>query len=268
MGSGLLTVGYMRYIEPEWLEVNPLTIRLWERPLPSPVKLLHLSDLHASGIVSQSYLREAIRRGLQFKPDLICLTGDYISSGEAVPAGYKQTLSTLAAAAPVYATVGNHDGGRWAMSRGGFSDSTAIRRLLRDAGARVLHNDATLLSVGATRLRLVGLGDYWSREFLPASAFAARPGAVDLPTILLSHNPDSKDALRSYRWHLALCGHTHGGQLSLPLIGEPFAPVRDKRFMKGLYQWQGRQLFISKGVGCMRGMRLNCRPEISLLTLI
>ena len=65
-----------------------------------------------------------------------------------------------------------------------------------------------------------------------------------------------------------LSGHTHGGQLRIPFVGTPFAPVRDRRFVQGLHRWQDRWLHITKGIGNLRGMRLNCRPEISLLTLV
>jgi uncharacterized protein len=83
----------------------------------------------------------------------------------------------------------------------------------------------------------------------------------------LSHNPDTKEQLKAYDWDVAFCGHTHGGQFRLPLIGTPFAPVKDKRFVQGLHFWEGRQIYITKGVGNLFGVRFNCRPEISLITL-
>jgi predicted MPP superfamily phosphohydrolase len=89
----------------------------------------------------------------------------------------------------------------------------------------------------------------------------------DTLRILLNHNPDAKDLVRSYEWDLMLCGHTHGGQVCLPFIGAPFAPVRDKRYLHGLYAWNKRWLHISSGVGNLHGIRFNCRPEVSLLTV-
>jgi hypothetical protein len=65
-----------------------------------------------------------------------------------------------------------------------------------------------------------------------------------------------------------LCGHTHGGQIVLPLIGAPWAPVRDKRFIAGLYSWENRWIHITRGVGNVHGGRFNCPPEVSLLTLL
>ena len=88
-----------------------------------------------------------------------------------------------------------------------------------------------------------------------------------MPVVLLSHNPDTKDHLLDFAWDVMLSGHTHGRQLSLPLIGEPFSPIVDKRYVRGLYRWENRWLHISAGVGSLHTARFNCRPEVSLLTL-
>ena len=120
------------------------------------------------------------------------------------------------------------------------------------------------------KLRLVGLGDEWAGELDPVRAFGGHPKGRklgELPTLLLSHNPDTKDALREFQWDLMLSGHTHGGQLSLPLIGQPFIPVSDKRFVRGLYPWDNRWLHITAGLGSLHKMRFNCSPELSYLTL-
>ena len=84
--------------------------------------------------------------------------------------------------------------------------------------------------------------------------------------MVVAHNPDSKDYLKDYRWDLLLSGHTHGGQIVLPFV-QNFAAVRDKRFIAGLYRWEGRQIYITRGVGSLMGIRFNCRPESSILTL-
>jgi predicted MPP superfamily phosphohydrolase len=64
-----------------------------------------------------------------------------------------------------------------------------------------------------------------------------------------------------------LCGHTHGGQVPILPIGPSFAPVEDKRFIAGLRAWRGRQIYVTRGVGNIGGMRFRCRPEIGMLTL-
>jgi predicted MPP superfamily phosphohydrolase len=101
----------------------------------------------------------------------------------------------------------------------------------------------------------------------PAEAFAGWQREPGVPLILLSHNPDTKQRLLRYSWDLMLSGHTHGGQLSLPLVGEPFAPIEDKAHVHGLYRWEDRWLHITAGVGALHSLRFNCRPEVSVLTL-
>ena len=95
-------------------------------------------------------------------------------------------------------------------------------------------------------------------------ALQAPPGTT---TLALLHNPDGKDQIADHSWHLALCGHTHGGQLCLPWWGTPFAPVRDHRYVAGLNRWRDRWIYTTRGVGNLHGVRFNCRPEVRLLTL-
>ncbi len=98
-------------------------------------------------------------------------------------------------------------------------------------------------------------------------AFPANDDSRRISRIVLSHNPDSKELLRDYSWDLLLCGHTHGGQLSLPILGTPFAPVHDHRYVYGLNQWNGRFIHTTKGIGNRHGVRFNCRPEVAILSV-
>jgi hypothetical protein len=84
---------------------------------------------------------------------------------------------------------------------------------------------------------------------------------------VLCHNPDAKELFRRHDGYLMLCGHTHGGQLRLPLLGTPFAPVRDKRYVEGLHPWAGRWLYTTRGVGNLHGLRFHCPPEVSVLDI-
>ena len=262
--TGVATAGYMRFWESGWLEINRHEVPLGDNG--EPVRLLHLSDLHASRVVSLEYLRHAIDVGLEQQPDLICLTGDYITWKYERYDEYSRVLAILSDAAPTFACLGNHDGGKWAGESRGYPDSNHVRGVLSNADITLLHNETHTLEVNMRELNLVGLGDVWNGEFDAAKAFAAKT-KPEVPTIVLSHNPDTKKQLTPYEWQLMLSGHTHGGQVWVPGIGAPFAPVRDKRYVKGLHEWEGRWLHITKGVGNLHGVRLNCRPEVSLLTL-
>ncbi|MBI1790783.1 MAG: phosphodiesterase YaeI [Acidobacteria bacterium] len=263
LGAPALDAGY---IEPRWLELSFVPCRLPH--LAAPVRLLHLSDLHVSPLAPRSLVERAFDMGRETKPDLVCLTGDFITNGENFDvAWYESVLRRLSRSAPCYASMGNHDGGFWAHTHGGFGSTVEISELLRRGGIETLHNRAVDIQIAGQRLRLAGVGDLWSREIHAEAAFAGAP-APSTPSLLLSHNPDSKDHLGQYPWHLMLSGHTHGGQVSLPLIGTPFAPVRDHRYVEGLRPWRDRQIHVTRGVGSILGVRFNCRPQVSVLELM
>ena len=265
--TGLGGGAYVRLLEPTWLGVGRHEVRLGKARGRPPLKVLQLSDFHASSVVSLNFIARSIRLGLSEQPDLICLTGDFITHEFEHFEKYADILKPLSKAAPTFAIFGNHDGGAWAARHHGYQDTTRVRELLAKSGVVLLHNAAQTIRIGDWEFTLVGLGDSWADELQPEIAFSSLP-AVGVPTIVLSHNPDTKKQLKSYAWNLMLCGHTHGGQLRLPFIGAPFAPVRDKRFVEGLHRWDDRWIYITRGVGNLHGVRFNCPPEISLLTLV
>lgn len=266
--AGAAAAAYTRFIEPGRLEVSHRSVLLGSTEA-APVRVLHLSDLHASSYVPLEFIAHAVQLGLAEKPDLVCLTGDFITKHFTRFADYAEVLKPLAAAAPVFACLGNHDGGKWAgrPNYRGHADHVEVRKCLAAAGARVLLNQSAELTLRGRRLRLVGVGDLWADELRAAEAFNSGPAGSDTTTLALLHNPDGKDQLADFPWHLALCGHTHGGQLRLPFLGTPFAPVRDHRYVAGLNRWHDRWIFTTRGVGNLHGVRFNCRPEASLLTL-
>ena len=249
------------FAEALWLDVTQRQVRV--AGLRTPVRILHLSDLHYSRIVPLAVIDRAITAGLAGKPDLICVTGDFITSGaDFASRDYAAVLKRLSAAASTYAVLGNHDGGSWSLAYEGRGDHRAVDRLLEDSGIELLHNR----SVRKSGLTLVGTGDLWSDELDGDLAFKEVKG--DLPVVLLNHNPDGKDLVARQLWHLMLSGHTHGGQVIVPFLGPMYAPVADKRYSDGLKLWGTRQIHVSKGVGNVHGVRFRCRPEVTLLDLV
>ncbi|MDQ8202759.1 phosphodiesterase YaeI [Pelagicoccus sp. SDUM812003] len=261
--TSVLTAWYLRFFESKWAETTEKSVKT-DR-LKTPIRILHLSDFHASNVVPYDYLETSVKTGLGLRPDIILLTGDFITDRLMDEGRYRSVLSPLAAAAPTFACIGNHDGGLWAGSTYGYSTFEKVASLLDACHIRLLFNETTTCSVGGQQLQIAGLGDLWSRDTKPELALE-RHRSTPGPVIVLSHNPDSKELLAPYDWDLMCCGHTHGGQLVVPFFGyRPFLPVRDKAFAEGLHVYRDRHIHITRGVGNLHGLRFNCRPEISLL---
>jgi len=266
--AGLGLPGYAGLVEPFRLVIgrHECTTRAPEPGLP--FKILHLSDLHASWAVSLGFIEEAVQLGLQLQPDLICLTGDFITGKYEAFDAYARVLAKLSAAAPAFACLGNHDGGRYSKAHGGYQTTQTIRQFLQQSRIQLLDNRCAAIRIKGRDVQLSGLADIWAEDVNLPAAFPRAEAGGPAARIVLSHNPDSKEMLRSYPWDLLLCGHTHGGQVVLPWLGAPWSPVRDKRFIAGLYPWDNRWLHITPGVGNVHGFRFNCPPEVSLITVI
>jgi uncharacterized protein len=252
-------------IESRWLEkvIQPVVLSKVERR----IRILHLSDLHFSRFVPIGLIDHAIDIGLAEKPDIIVVTGDFISDSQEIDLDrYVRSLKRLSAAAPAFATLGNHDGGSWTTTIGGYPDSAVVQKLLGKSGLTLLQNDLRKIELNGQRIQLIGVGDLWNGGVDPDSAFAAVDDQG--PIVLLAHNPDTKDHVGNAKWDLMLSGHTHGGQVLVPVVGTHFVPVKDKRFIAGLKFWNDRQVYITRGVGSLGGIRVNCRPEVTVLDLM
>ena len=237
-------------------------------------KIAQLSDLHSSPLVSREHLEEAVRLAMAEKPDLIVLTGDYIghtfrtSQQEVHDFDYAYLDNLVAALKParapfgVYAVLGNHDF---------WSGSKVTDRLCHEfdqlAGVPVLRNQNVTLKKGEESIHVLGIDDYWHTWNLGQALRGVPQEAVK---ILLSHNPDVNRKISvSHKIDLVLSGHTHGGQITFPVLGAPFSPTRDHRYLKGLVRDGERQTYVTRGVGhLLVPIRFNCPPEVTLITLV
>ena len=268
--AGAAITGYARRIETSWWDVTMTRIDTGRLNGEQPLRVLHLSDFHASDVVPLDMIRDALELAVKQPCDLILLTGDYFTGIFQDWDAYVEILSMLPAAAPTFAVLGNHDGERTAQGVGGWMTRAAVEQLFARSGIQLLQNEQVRIAVAGHEVDLFGVGDLWRGECDPDRAFDRsnrRPAADDRLRILLNHNPDAKRWLEPMDWDLMLCGHTHGGQIRLPFWGALHVPVADKRYVAGLYPWSGRQIFITRGVGNVHGVRINCRPEISVLEI-
>lgn len=263
--AGMAGFYHMAVFEPTWFEITEKNLRI--KNLDKPLRILHLSDFHASPSVSLRDIERAIDQSLGLNADLAFLTGDFITWDLPEPAEYSRILKRLSSEMPTFACIGNHDGGRWAGSSHGYKDFSKVSELLQSSGVEFLFNEKINVSMHGSRITIVGLGDLWSHDCKPEKTLNEKRKENN-PVFVLSHNPDCKSDLRNYDWDVMCCGHTHGGQLVIPLLGwRPFLPVRDKSFPEGILSWGDKHIHITRGIGNLHGMRLNCRPEISILNV-
>jgi len=264
---------YVTQIEPRWIEITRLDI-----PLPSLPAALdgftisQLSDLHLGPYVGIEHIRRSVAIANELEADLIVLTGDFVYHSADVSTACAQELAQLHAKYGVYAVLGNHD--IW-------TDPRWVTESLIEVGITVLRDDRQALEIGNTRLWLLGVKDtgYVSRSFSafqamwqePREALAEMLAGIppNEPRLLLVHNPDFTEMLPPGRIDLALCGHTHGGQVRLPLIGAPIVPsCFGQKYVGGLAQAPSTLVYVNRGIGLIfPPVRFNCRPEISLLRL-
>jgi uncharacterized protein len=251
---------YARYVEPYWFETTHTTIA-WHGPR---LRVALLSDLHI-GRAGPWKTREAVARAMAAKPDVIVLAGDYISGWklDARKLEIFGELGRLRAPLGVFAALGNHDTEPWGDA---VPRRDAITARLAELGITVLRNESRAVGGATLPVTLIGLGDHEALDTDAARAFA---GAAGGPRIVLTHNWRSLRA-GVPRFDVALAGHTHGGQVCVPLVdwcprGERFGP-----YLRGLHPWPaGGQLFVSRGTAeSFFRARLAARPEVSVIDLV
>jgi predicted MPP superfamily phosphohydrolase len=243
----------------EWLEVVELDLDI--RNLPQQFvgkRIVHVSDLHCSRTVSKKYLQGCVERINQLEPDIIVLTGDFVTYDKYGRFKNKvaKVLRGLRSTMGVYACLGNHDYD--SPIRRNYTLHELVKGL-HHSGVRVLRNQAMALKIRKEKLWLVGLGDLMFEDCDPRRAFATVPD--DAATITLVHNPDAVDYLHHTGTDTIMCGHTHGAKV------DGNNPVRPTRFRAGLFDVNGKKLYVNRGLGRLGRPRLNSRPEITVYTL-
>lgn len=242
--------------------------------LPEPfegLKILLLSDFHVSRARwRQSRARDFVNRALGVPADVILMTGDYGNMPHDLPLAYP-ILRKLHAPLGVWAVPGNHDRDyEPGQKLRGLARPLRHRDLLcRDfatLGIHLLVNDSAFLERGGRRLYLVGLDNYIAGRADLTRALAKVP--PESTAILLTHTPDAVLEAHHPPLRLALAGHTHGGQMVIPGLGPLFMPTRlGRNFASGLKWYKGMPLYITRGFSGNIGFRLNCPPELTLITL-
>lgn len=255
--SGVST--YANLIEPYNYQITATDIFLPDLPSRfENFRITQLTDLHHSALVSIEQIRRVVALAESTKPDMFVLTGDYTTARRRYIEPCAEALSALVAPEGVWAVRGNHDHN---------NDPELTSRALERVKINVLNNANTKIMRGPDALQLIGIDD-WSWA---GTNWRRAMNGVDRaqPSVLLSHEPEVVDTDEVKGVSLLLSGHTHGGQINLPVVGPPAAYfMHGLKYLRGLYDVGGTQLYVSRGTG-MIGLpvRIGARPEIAVLTL-
>ena len=240
---GLLIAGgvYATRVEPRWIRCR--RVALSNRPV---VRIAHVTDIHFKG--DQAYLRKVVRFLNRSDADVVCFTGDLVEDPRFLD-GALAVLSELRK--PIFGIPGNHD--RWCLE-----SFEPIADAFRETGGRWL-TDGTARIAGKPV------------ELVTAAARAAGSGAQaadGVRRVLLIHDPAELGRLAGARFDLILAGHTHGGQVRLPLIGRFILPYDPAGCARGLYRTTAGPLYVNPGIGTFFwNVRFACRPEITFIDL-
>jgi uncharacterized protein len=262
LGLLLILIVWGFWLEPSSLRVQAETI---EVPWPASVTLRAavISDLHVGApYYDEHRLPDIVSRTNATHPDVILLLGDFITLGVigghfVPPEAVARGLAGLRARYGVFAVLGNHDRAVAA---------TQVSNALTRVGIRDLEDTAVEIPTATGRVWIVGISDLWTG---PHDIPRALAGVTDSsPALAITHNPDVFPQIPS-RIALTLAGHTHGGQVRLPLLGSPIVPsAYGQRYAAGHIVEGGRHLFVSTGIGTSDlPVRLGVPPTIYLLTI-
>jgi uncharacterized protein len=231
-------------------------------------RICQLSDIHIGPFMPAEEIRKYVAIANAQKPDLIVLTGDYVTFDPGTQSAVVDALRGLRAPFGVYGSLGNHDA--WA----GVEDS--ITELFRRVGVRILRAENAAIRSGADSINLIGVDFQSARRFGPSPPVKNLLGNIEAlvdphrVNILLSHNPDTFGRAAQIGIDFSLAGHTHGGQAALEFISPEIAPSRFVTpYVAGLFQKPGSQLYVNRGIGTIFiPIRIGAPPELTVYKLV
>jgi predicted MPP superfamily phosphohydrolase len=222
----------------------------------APLRVAHVSDFHLNSHLPMSYFQGAMRQVTELEPDLIVVTGDFITDRKYIPL-IADVLPLAQARLGVYGVIGNHD--RWA-------DAGAVRATARSAGVHMLDGKAVRLPHGdGHNIVVTGFEHPWG------------DGSCQLPErnvrelhLVLTHTPDNIYALRQHSFDAVFAGHYHGGQIRAPGLGSFVVPSKyGRRYDRGHFVFGRTHLFVTSGIGSAEPpLRLWCPPDVLVVDFV
>lgn len=261
---GLLLYGYARYIEPELLVIKEENIYIENLNLSKPLRLVQCSDLHLGEDYDMEHLKRVVDKMNALDADIIVFTGDLVDDNRTFKEieDTKALLSLLEAEYGKYAIMGNHDYG--------WKGPSMYHKIIKDTGFKLLINENVSIKIDQENsINIIGIDDIIFGE--PNIQKAMKGVSEKACNILLCHEPDVADEFQGYPIDLQLSGHSHGGQVSFPLIGAPFTNAYGSKYIRGMYQMPHNarmQLYVNVGIGTSQvRYRFGCIPELTVFNL-
>lgn len=260
---GFILASWAFWFEPNSLAIKKVEIKLenWHKEHDG-LKIAILTDLHVgSPHINLEKLSFLVAETNKEKVDLVLILGDLVSTkvkgGQFIePEPIAELLKGLKAE-KIVAILGNHD---W------WYNGERVRKALQDVGIIVLENSSISFSKNEKNIWLAGLADFWTRKVDLNKTLEETKD--DNPILLLTHNPDIFPEVPE-QISLTLAGHTHGGQVKLPLLGRPIVPSKyGERYAIGHVKENNKNLFVGSGVGTsIIPIRFCVPPEVTILTI-
>jgi uncharacterized protein len=266
-GSAAGMAFYAGEISRHELQIVYSTITIPHLPDPfAGYKIVQISDFHFHEFTEAAFLEGVVRRVNEVTPDVVVMTGDFVSSKPlpqrfSVPMAYHCAALLSRVECPLrYAILGNHDV---------LVGTHAVTDALVTHGIPVLANSSVALDRDGRRLWLAGTADALEARPNLAAALPAGRNPDQEPLILLTHEPDYADHVVGRQISLVLSGHTHGGQIRIPFLPPLLLPEMGTKYVEGLFRLRdGMQLYVNRGIGAVNlPFRFRCPPEISVITL-
>lgn len=260
--TGAAGLAYSTTFEPSYVIVPEVTIPISNLPESfEGYRIAQIGDIHVGSWISQAQLQYVVNLINAQSPDLVVITGDYVTHGDVRPLMDRliQPLSQLSAPDGVISVLGNHD--HW-------TNAGLVREALQTSNIHELRNTSVVLEREAGKLAIAGMDDVWEQQHDLDRTLASLPEA-DVPAILLVHEPDFADeSAASGRFALQVSGHSHGGQVRLPFIGAPILPRYGRKYPIGQYKVRDMIQYTNRGIGMVfPTVRFGCPPEITVFTL-
>ncbi|WP_084159363.1 metallophosphoesterase [Paenibacillus taiwanensis] len=258
---------YSSMVEPHLLMVTEHVVKAEQLP-PSfeGMKIVQFSDVHVGADYSIEQLQNLVHAINQQRPDIVVFNGDLFDHYSLYGAGANRVFEVLAGIQSTlgkYAVYGNHD-------RGGGANRV-YKEGMESAGFTVLVNEVRQLALpNGQSIAIAGLDDFMlGAPDITGTLSKLKAGQFNL---VIVHEPDVADSFTAYPINMQLSGHSHGGQVRLPLVGSFITTPLGEKYVQGMYRIQGQlresALYVNRGIGTTRAkFRLWCVPELSVFTL-